>query len=71
MARRIALEPIPAILRRMQVLRPILSDRGAQRVVINRLSPETATVRRAAEVGRRDERRLTEYMIMLFIPVSC
>ena len=65
------LMPMPAMLRSMQVLRPILSDKGAQRVVMIRLRAETATVRRAAEVGRRAVRKLTEYMTMLLIPVSC
>ena len=55
----------------MQGLRPILSDRGAQTVVMMTLRAETATVRRAAVVGRSSERRLTEYIMMLLMPVSC
>ncbi len=70
-ARRMEEDPIPAMLRRRQVLRPILSESGAQRVVTTTFRAETATVRRAAVVGRMDERRPTLYMTMLFIPVSC
>ena len=55
----------------MQVLRPILSDKGAQSVVMKRFRADMATVRRAAVVGRSVDSRLTEYMMMLLIPVNC
>ena len=63
--------PIPAMDIRRQVFRPILSERGAHAVVMRTLRAETQTVRRAAVVGRREERRETEYMTMEFMPVSC
>lgn len=65
------LVPIPAILRRRQVLRPILSARGEQRVVTKTLRTEKAMVRGPAPVGRRVERSETEYMITEFMPVNC
>ena len=34
-------------------------------------NPDTETVRRAAVVGSKAERRFTEYITMLLIPVSC
>ena len=63
--------PIPAMDIRRQVFRPILSERGAHAVVMMTLRAETQTVRRAAVVGRREERRETEYMTMELMPVSC
>lgn len=62
---------MPAMLSNKQVLRPSLSDRGAQRTVMTRFNADTATVRRAAAVGSKAERRLTEYIMMLLMPVSC
>lgn len=70
-ARRMELMPIPVMLMRRQVLRPMRSGRGVQRVEIMTFRALTATVMRAAAVGRRVERMLTEYMTMLFIPVNC
>lgn len=70
-ARSTELMPIPVMLRRRQVLRPMRSGRGVQRVEIITLSALTATVMRAAAEGRSAERMLTEYMTMLFIPVNC
>lgn len=70
-ARRMELMPIPVMLRRRQVLRPMRSGRGVQRVEIMTLRALTATVMRAAAVGRSAERMLTEYMTMLLIPVNC
>ena len=71
MASKMELLPIPAILRRIQVLRPILSDKGAQRVVMIRFNADTAIVSRAAFVGNSEDSKLTEYMTILLIPVSC
>lgn len=62
---------MPAMLSSMHVLRPILSDKGAQAVVTIKLSAETATERRVAVVGSSSDNRCTEYMTMLLIPVSC
>ena len=70
-ARRMEEIPMPAVERRRVDLRPILSGRGAHSVVMMRLRAEIATERMAAEVGRREVRRWTEYMIMLLMPVNC
>ena len=56
--------PMPAMLDMMHVLRPMFSGRGAQRAVKTRFRTQTATARRA-------DRRLTEYITMLLMPVSC
>ena len=70
-ASKMELVPIPAMLKRMHVLRPILSERGAQTVVRTRFKAETAIVKMAAFVGNIVDSRLTEYITMLLIPVSC
>lgn len=70
-ASRTELMAIPVILRRRQVLRPMRSGRGVQRIEIMTFKALTATVTRAAPVGRSAESMLTEYMTILLIPVSC
>lgn len=70
-ARSMDILPIPAMLSKMHVLRPSLSDNGAQTTVIIRLRQETSTVRRAAVVGRMVERSETLYMTILLMPVNC
>ena len=62
---------MPAMLSNRQVLRPSLSERGAQVRVMMTLTAETITVRREAVAGSKEPRRETEYMTMEFMPVSC
>ncbi|KAI4241283.1 MAG: hypothetical protein L6R42_011317 [Xanthoria sp. 1 TBL-2021] len=63
--------PMPAILSRIHVFRPILSDKGAHTAVTTTLSADTATMSREAVVGRREDSNDTEYITILLIPVSC
>ncbi len=50
---------IPAILSKMHVFRPNLSESGAQTVVTMMLNTDIMTVKNAADEGKRAERMLT------------
>jgi len=63
--------PWPVMERRREDLRPILSESGAQAMVVRRLTMEIMIVRREEEIGRTPERSETEYIIMLFMPQNC
>ena len=63
--------PMPEMERRRHAFRPILSASGAQAMVVMRLMSEIRMVSKEDEIGRRPERRETEYIIMLLMPQNC
>lgn len=71
MASRRELRPIPVMESKRQRIRPSLSARGAQDVVMMMLTAATATLRIAELAARREERSDTPYMTMLLMPVNC
>lgn len=70
-ARRREEVPIPEMERRRHDLRPILSARGAQAMVVKRLMREMRMVRAEEDMDTTPFRRETEYIITLFMPQSC
>ena len=70
-ARQRDMEPMPAMERRRQALRPILSARGAHAMVVMRLTKDIPMVRRDDLIGRRPSRRETEYIMIELTPQNC
>lgn len=67
-ARQRDMKPIPAIERRRQGFRPIISGSGAQAIVVMMFMKETIRMRREEVIGRKPESRDTEYMEMELMP---
>ena len=63
-ARQRDMEPMPAMERRRQDLRPILSASGAHAMVVTRLTSEIPMVSRDEEIGRSPESKETEYIMI-------